>query len=151
LALSNFHLFGPLKKPPRWQTFRWWRRGWNGGAEVAETTVKELLCYWQTGTWMMNWSGFGRNLPSPKYKSYTGISLEGLTKTTAEIRSEHWIKLSCYAVSFVDKRFREESLLLWVGASCQEEYVYLSRDSPVQTLPVILCGIGIPPWKCGIV
>jgi hypothetical protein len=22
LALSNFHLFGPLKKPPRWQTFR---------------------------------------------------------------------------------------------------------------------------------
>jgi hypothetical protein len=25
-----------------WQTFRWWRRGWNGGAEVA--TVKRLLC-----------------------------------------------------------------------------------------------------------
>jgi hypothetical protein len=25
------------------QTFRWWR-GWNGGAEVAETTVKRLLC-----------------------------------------------------------------------------------------------------------
>jgi hypothetical protein len=23
-----------------WQIFRWWRRGWNGGAEVAETTVK---------------------------------------------------------------------------------------------------------------
>jgi hypothetical protein len=27
-----------------WQMFRWWRRGWNGGAEVAETTVKRLLC-----------------------------------------------------------------------------------------------------------
>jgi hypothetical protein len=27
-----------------WQRFRWWRRGWNGGAEVAETTVKRLLC-----------------------------------------------------------------------------------------------------------
>jgi hypothetical protein len=26
------------------QTFRWWRRGWNGGAEVAETTVKRHLC-----------------------------------------------------------------------------------------------------------
>jgi hypothetical protein len=26
-----------------WQTFRW-RRGWNGGAEVADTTVKRLLC-----------------------------------------------------------------------------------------------------------
>jgi hypothetical protein len=26
------------------QTFRWWRRGWNGGAEVTETTVKILLC-----------------------------------------------------------------------------------------------------------
>jgi hypothetical protein len=23
-----------------WQTFRWWRRGWNGSAQVAETTVK---------------------------------------------------------------------------------------------------------------
>jgi hypothetical protein len=27
-----------------WQTFRWWRRGWNRGAEVAETTAKRLLC-----------------------------------------------------------------------------------------------------------
>jgi hypothetical protein len=27
-----------------WQTFRWWRRGWNGGTEVAETTVKRFLC-----------------------------------------------------------------------------------------------------------
>jgi hypothetical protein len=27
-----------------WQTFRWWRRVWNRGAEVAETTVKILLC-----------------------------------------------------------------------------------------------------------
>jgi hypothetical protein len=24
--------------------FRWWRRGWNGGAELAETTVKRILC-----------------------------------------------------------------------------------------------------------
>jgi hypothetical protein len=34
-----------------WQTFRWWWRGWNGGAEVAETTVKRLLCcwFWRTG------------------------------------------------------------------------------------------------------
>jgi hypothetical protein len=28
-----------------WQTFLWWRRGWNGGAEVAETTVRRLLCW----------------------------------------------------------------------------------------------------------
>jgi hypothetical protein len=28
-----------------WQTFRWWT-GWNGGAEVAETTVRRLLCCW---------------------------------------------------------------------------------------------------------
>jgi hypothetical protein len=28
-----------------WQIFRWWRRGWNGGAEVAETTTKRLLYY----------------------------------------------------------------------------------------------------------
>jgi hypothetical protein len=27
-----------------WQTYRWCRRGWNGGAEVAETTVRQLLC-----------------------------------------------------------------------------------------------------------
>jgi hypothetical protein len=27
-----------------WQTFCWWRRGWNGGAEVAEITAKRLLC-----------------------------------------------------------------------------------------------------------
>jgi hypothetical protein len=26
------------------QTFRWWRRSWNGSAEVAETTVERLLC-----------------------------------------------------------------------------------------------------------
>jgi hypothetical protein len=26
-----------------WQMFRWWRRSWNGGAEMAETTVKRLL------------------------------------------------------------------------------------------------------------
>jgi hypothetical protein len=26
-----------------WLTFCWWR-GWNGGAEVAETTVKRILC-----------------------------------------------------------------------------------------------------------
>jgi hypothetical protein len=30
------------KKPPWWQTFRWWWRGWNGGATVAETTAKRL-------------------------------------------------------------------------------------------------------------
>jgi hypothetical protein len=27
-----------------WPTFRWWRRGWNEGAEVAEKTLKRLLC-----------------------------------------------------------------------------------------------------------
>jgi hypothetical protein len=32
------------KLPPWWRTFRWWRRGWNGGVEVAETAVKRLLC-----------------------------------------------------------------------------------------------------------
>jgi hypothetical protein len=26
------------------QTFRWWRRGWNGVKQVAETTVNRLLC-----------------------------------------------------------------------------------------------------------
>jgi hypothetical protein len=30
--------------PPWWQTFRWRHRGWNAGAEVAETTVIRLLC-----------------------------------------------------------------------------------------------------------
>jgi hypothetical protein len=33
------------KQPPWWQTFRWWWRGWNRGAEVVETTVKRLLCW----------------------------------------------------------------------------------------------------------
>jgi hypothetical protein len=28
-----------------WKTFRWWPRGWNGGAEVTEATVEGLLCY----------------------------------------------------------------------------------------------------------
>jgi hypothetical protein len=32
------------KKSPWWQTFSWWRRGWNGCTEVAEITVKTLLC-----------------------------------------------------------------------------------------------------------
>jgi hypothetical protein len=27
-----------------WKTFRWWRRDSNGDAEVAQTTVKRLLC-----------------------------------------------------------------------------------------------------------
>jgi hypothetical protein len=27
-----------------WQKFRCWRRGWNGGGEVAETADKRLLC-----------------------------------------------------------------------------------------------------------
>jgi hypothetical protein len=30
--------------PPWWQTFCQRQRGWNEGAEVAETTVKRLLC-----------------------------------------------------------------------------------------------------------
>jgi hypothetical protein len=36
---------------PWWQTFRWWWTGWNGVAEVAQTTVKRLLhCrFWHTG------------------------------------------------------------------------------------------------------
>jgi hypothetical protein len=34
----------PLKRfTTGWQTFRCWRRGWNGGAEVAETTMKRRL------------------------------------------------------------------------------------------------------------
>jgi hypothetical protein len=32
------------KKPPWWQAFPWWHRGWIGGAWVPETTVKILLC-----------------------------------------------------------------------------------------------------------
>jgi hypothetical protein len=37
--------------PSWWQTFHWWRKGWKGGAELAETTVKRLLCwgFWRTG------------------------------------------------------------------------------------------------------
>jgi hypothetical protein len=27
-----------------WQMFRWWRRVWNGGAELAETPVKRYVC-----------------------------------------------------------------------------------------------------------
>jgi hypothetical protein len=51
LALSDFHVFGPLKEPLWWQTFHWWWRGCNRGAEGAETIVKRLLCYrfWHTG------------------------------------------------------------------------------------------------------
>jgi hypothetical protein len=29
---------------PWWQMFRWWRRSWNGGAEMTETTVERLPC-----------------------------------------------------------------------------------------------------------
>jgi hypothetical protein len=32
------------QKTPWWHTFHWWRTVWNGGTEVAETTVKRLLC-----------------------------------------------------------------------------------------------------------
>jgi hypothetical protein len=32
--------------PPWCQTFLWWWRGWNGGAEVVETTVERFLCCW---------------------------------------------------------------------------------------------------------
>jgi hypothetical protein len=37
-----------------WQTFCWLWRGWNGGAEVAETTVKRLPCcgFWHACTVM---------------------------------------------------------------------------------------------------
>jgi hypothetical protein len=36
--------------PRLWQTFQWWRRSWNGGAEVAETTLERLIrCgFWRT-------------------------------------------------------------------------------------------------------
>jgi hypothetical protein len=30
-------------KQSRWQIFRWWRRGWNGGGEVADTTDKNFF------------------------------------------------------------------------------------------------------------
>jgi hypothetical protein len=43
LAPSGFHLFGPLKNHLG-AKFLWWR-GWNGGAEVAVTTVKRLHCW----------------------------------------------------------------------------------------------------------
>jgi hypothetical protein len=32
-----------------WQTFRWWRRCWNGVAEVVVTTFKRLLWFRRTG------------------------------------------------------------------------------------------------------
>jgi hypothetical protein len=32
-----------VKRFTTWQTYCWWRRGWNAGAEVAETTDKRLL------------------------------------------------------------------------------------------------------------
>jgi hypothetical protein len=32
------------KNPHSWQTSRCWWRDWNGGAEVAETTVRRPLC-----------------------------------------------------------------------------------------------------------
>jgi hypothetical protein len=41
------------QKTPWWQKFRWWRRRWNGDAEVAKTTVKRLLLccgFRRTGT-----------------------------------------------------------------------------------------------------
>jgi hypothetical protein len=44
LGLVWFISVWSAKIPPWCQTFRWWRRGWNGGAEGAETTVKILPC-----------------------------------------------------------------------------------------------------------
>jgi hypothetical protein len=35
-----------------WQNFRWWRRGWNGGAEVVESTVKICCGLRSTGKTM---------------------------------------------------------------------------------------------------
>jgi hypothetical protein len=47
-----------------WQTFRWWRRGWNGDAEVAETTDKRLLrCgFRRTGKAMGQVEDMSRNI-----------------------------------------------------------------------------------------
>jgi hypothetical protein len=44
-------IFWSAEKSPWWPMFCWWRRGWNVGAEMAETTVKRLACcrFWCTG------------------------------------------------------------------------------------------------------
>jgi hypothetical protein len=42
LAPSDFHLFGPLKNTLV-ANVSWWRNGWNGGVEMAETIVKIFL------------------------------------------------------------------------------------------------------------
>jgi hypothetical protein len=42
LAPSDFHLLGPSENTWR-KTFWWWRRGWKGVAEVAETPVSSSM------------------------------------------------------------------------------------------------------------
>jgi hypothetical protein len=49
IHMEMLHVYGgkclSLKRfTTGWQTFRWWRRDWNGGAKVSETTVKRLQC-----------------------------------------------------------------------------------------------------------
>jgi hypothetical protein len=50
IFIKNYLLFtvGSVCRVKRftagWKKFRWWWRGWNGGAEVAETTVIRPLC-----------------------------------------------------------------------------------------------------------
>jgi hypothetical protein len=34
-----------------WQMFCWWRRGWNEGADMAETTAKRLFMLWVFTHW----------------------------------------------------------------------------------------------------
>jgi hypothetical protein len=40
-----------------WQMFRWWWKRWNGGAEVAETTVTNLKGVWYTLYMYINFYG----------------------------------------------------------------------------------------------
>jgi hypothetical protein len=47
LTARTWHLVTSIylvrQRPPWYQTLRWWWRGWNGGEEMADTTVKKLL------------------------------------------------------------------------------------------------------------
>jgi histone-lysine N-methyltransferase SETMAR len=44
LAPSNFHFSGLLKKPTWWQTFCWWRRGWNENVKRLRQQSRLLCC-----------------------------------------------------------------------------------------------------------
>jgi hypothetical protein len=51
-CLPHKAVYNRVEKLPSWsQTFRWWQRGWNGGTQVAKTTVLDFYAvgFWHIG------------------------------------------------------------------------------------------------------